>query len=423
MATWLENLVGTSLLGKDGEKATSELAGKSVIALYFSAHWCGPCRRFTPKLSEFYSKFKDSKDFEVIFVTADRSESEFTSYYGEHPWLAVKYSDSDRTGFDGTLAKKYKVRGIPSLVLLDGATGEKITTEGVQEVYGDSSGEGFPYRPKPISELLPTKAVNKDGAIVEIPGDKYKLFYFSAHWCPPCRRFTPKLIEWYNKRKADGNDDVEIIFVSSDRDQGGFDEYYGSMPWLAVPFAERNSVGQPFSRALGIEGIPSLVLFSAENEIVNTECVGAVQAGKSFPFLPPNVVDLSEGISVWGHDVNSVPAMIAFLENADDDDQTAVEEKLEELASAVKANMAGDDEPEIIFLTSKENDEMSGRIKGLCNLDLGDSIALLILNLPDNGGYYVKKLEDSEDPVEAVEAYQAAFRSNPGSLTRQQLSR
>ena len=25
--------------------------------------------------------------------------------------------------------------------------------------------------------------------------------YFSAHWCPPCRGFTPKLVEWYGKVK------------------------------------------------------------------------------------------------------------------------------------------------------------------------------------------------------------------------------
>ena len=32
---------------------------------------------------------------------------------------------------------------------------------------------------------------------------------------------------------------LEIIFVSSDRDEEGFDEYFGEMPWLALPFDNR----------------------------------------------------------------------------------------------------------------------------------------------------------------------------------------
>ena len=47
---------------------------------------------------------------------------------------------------------------------------------------------------------------------------KYTALYFSAHWCPPCRMFTPKLVEWYNNFKPK-HPDFELVFVSSDRDQ------------------------------------------------------------------------------------------------------------------------------------------------------------------------------------------------------------
>merc|ERR1712064_92414 len=60
--------------------------------------------------------------------------------------------------------------------------------------------------------------------------------YFSAHWCPPCRGFAPKLAEIYNDMKAAGKK-FEIVFASSDRDQTAFDEYYAEMPWLALPTA------------------------------------------------------------------------------------------------------------------------------------------------------------------------------------------
>ena len=31
----------------------------------------------------------------------------------------------------------------------------------------------------------------------------------------------------------------EIVFVSSDRDEASFKEYYAEMPWLALPFEDR----------------------------------------------------------------------------------------------------------------------------------------------------------------------------------------
>mmetsp|Transcript_119915 Transcript_119915/g.274753 ORF Transcript_119915/g.274753 Transcript_119915/m.274753 type:complete len:81 (-) Transcript_119915:67-309(-) len=53
MAAALEELLGPTLVGQDGNVDTSSLDGKT-IGLYFSAHWCPPCRGFTPKLTESY---------------------------------------------------------------------------------------------------------------------------------------------------------------------------------------------------------------------------------------------------------------------------------------------------------------------------------------------------------------------------------
>lgn len=41
--------------------------------------------------------------------------------------------------------------------------------------------------------------------------------------------------EFYKKLKeSDKGKDFELIFVSSDRDQQSFDDYYGTMPFLAL---------------------------------------------------------------------------------------------------------------------------------------------------------------------------------------------
>merc|ERR1711998_553062 len=58
--------------------------------------------------------------------------------------------------------------------------------------------------------------------------------YFSAHWCGPCRSFTPKLVIFVEMLEEEGIR-LPVIFGSSDRDAAAFDEYFASMPWYAFP--------------------------------------------------------------------------------------------------------------------------------------------------------------------------------------------
>lgn len=93
---------------------------------------------------------------------------------------------------------------------------------------------------------------------------KYTALYFSAHWCPPCRMFTPKLVEWYNKFKP-AHPDFELVFVSSDRSAEAMQEYIkgDNMPWPAVAFDKARS--ETFSK-FSSDGIPYLVLIDAEGK-------------------------------------------------------------------------------------------------------------------------------------------------------------
>eukprot|EP00933_Yihiella_yeosuensis_P043135 TRINITY_DN3787_c0_g2_i1.p1 TRINITY_DN3787_c0_g2~~TRINITY_DN3787_c0_g2_i1.p1 ORF type:complete len:139 (+),score=30.91 TRINITY_DN3787_c0_g2_i1:89-505(+) len=132
----LLELFGEELTGKDGVVKTSDaLAGKAHVMVYFSAHWCPPCRGFTPQLAEAYTKSAADKNIEVVFISSDRDEAGFAEYFGEMPWLALPFADRDRKG---KLAEKFGVRGIPMLVVLS-PEGELVTTEGrgqVAEYFG-----------------------------------------------------------------------------------------------------------------------------------------------------------------------------------------------------------------------------------------------------------------------------------------------
>ncbi|CAN6485071.1 unnamed protein product [Victoria cruziana] len=106
----------------------TSLLGKTV-ALYFSAQWCSPCLKFTPRLISVYGKIKHAmgtKDvFEIVFVSSDRDEAAFESYYEVMPWLAVPFNDEKTR----TLVKYFDVTRIPCLIII-GPDGKSVTREG-----------------------------------------------------------------------------------------------------------------------------------------------------------------------------------------------------------------------------------------------------------------------------------------------------
>lgn len=137
LTTWIsaedyrETTSEKSPLFKELENSLVKLEGKSLkkfddstlsetkyIILYFSAHWCPPCRAFTPKLVDFYNQTKPNHpEFELVFVSSDRSEAAQKEYMIEAsmPWTALKFSQIDRK----KLIKSFAGNGIPCVVVLD----------------------------------------------------------------------------------------------------------------------------------------------------------------------------------------------------------------------------------------------------------------------------------------------------------------
>ena len=114
------------------------LANKKLIAFYFSAEWCAPCRKFTPQLVDYYKRIApDHPEFEVVFYSRDRSLFAMEKYMQEQnmPWLAIDYSKLK----EKEVLAKSAGNGIPSLVLVD-STGRVISSSqdvGPQKVLTD----------------------------------------------------------------------------------------------------------------------------------------------------------------------------------------------------------------------------------------------------------------------------------------------
>jgi len=141
----MESLVGSYVVNQNGDKVDVSSFAKSgaYVGLYFSAHWCPPCRGFTPMLAEFYKKFKAAgKQFEIVFVSSDRDPKSWNEYFHEMPWLALPYEDRTRKD---DLSNKFGVRGIPTLIVFDGATGAVVQKDARMKVTEDPEGEDFPW--------------------------------------------------------------------------------------------------------------------------------------------------------------------------------------------------------------------------------------------------------------------------------------
>jgi nucleoredoxin len=124
----LEELLGPELVDADGNKVElSSLEGK-VIGLYFSAEWCPPCRAFTPDLVRAAG---GSNDFEVVFVSSDRSAEDQTKYMKGYrmKWPAIPFDSEKRRELKG----RFNISGIPALVIIDDQ-GNLITDQGRREL-------------------------------------------------------------------------------------------------------------------------------------------------------------------------------------------------------------------------------------------------------------------------------------------------
>ena len=136
----IKKLIDDDLIDKNKKKQSRDLLAGKYVGVYFSAHWCPPCRAFTPQLVAFRDKHK--AEFEVVFVTSDRSTNDQIEYMKSTGmnWLATPY-DSEA---GSKLKKHFAVRGIPKLIILN-PEGKVVTEDGRSDVMqnGDEALAGW----------------------------------------------------------------------------------------------------------------------------------------------------------------------------------------------------------------------------------------------------------------------------------------
>lgn len=97
------------------DEAIATIKGKKIIGLYFTAKWCGPCKKFTPKLVKFRNENKDA--FQFIMMSWD-TNLEQQKQYMEKTKMEVAAAECE-THFVKMMSSSFRVGGVPTLLLFN----------------------------------------------------------------------------------------------------------------------------------------------------------------------------------------------------------------------------------------------------------------------------------------------------------------
>lgn len=90
-------------------------------------------------------------------------------------------------------------------------------------------------------------------------------------------------MQTYNALK-DVDYELEIIFISFDRDENGFKEHMKSMPWLVVPFDV--NLQKKLGNLYKVNQIPSFIPLNIDTKLLAKDSVGLIKdyGPDAFPF-------------------------------------------------------------------------------------------------------------------------------------------
>uniref|UniRef100_A0A3Q2DB49 Nucleoredoxin n=3 Tax=Cyprinodon variegatus TaxID=28743 RepID=A0A3Q2DB49_CYPVA len=395
MSEFLVALLGERLVNSEKAEVDVQSLGArlSLLGLFFGCSLNAPCKQFNGSLCEFYHRFKKASEhkdkLEIVFVSSDQDQKHWQDFLQEMPWPALPFKDRHKKM---KLWNKYKVTSIPSLVFVDATTGKVVCRNGLLVVRDDPKGLEFPWGPKPFAEVVagPLLRNNRQTTDCSSLEGHYVGVYFSAHWCPPCRSLTRVLVESYRIIKESGHK-FEIVFVSADRSEESFKQYFSEMPWLAIPYSDEARRSR-LNRLYGIQGIPTLILLDADGHVITRQ--GRVEVlndpeCRLFPWHPRPVLELSEANAVQLHEG---PCLVLFVDAEEEGELEPAKELIQPIAEKLLAKYkAKEEETPLLFFVAGE-DDMSDSLRDYTNLP--EAAPLLTILDMSARAKYVRDVEE-----------------------------
>jgi len=154
-----------------------------------------------------------------------------------------------------------------------------------------------------------------------------------------------------------------MIFVSSDRDDDAFSEYFATMPFLALPFVKRHLKAELSSSSkFDVSGIPSLIFIDGATGVTITKNgragISAPTFIENFPYYPKPSYDLSETTD----DIQDHPSLIVLCEDSENEIKDTISTLTNDVALEMKESGLND---ELRYFTGRGGGPL-GQIKGMC---------------------------------------------------------
>ncbi|KAK3262565.1 hypothetical protein CYMTET_28586 [Cymbomonas tetramitiformis] len=420
--------------GLDGEILTGnteELLGGKVICLIFDALWATGASTDAnlEYLVKCYRTYKSrGLDFEVIFVSHDKTAEDFAELYGVMPWLALPFDALERRRLVTLRYKAYS--GIPHKALVN--VDSSIIALDVKALYEDEEGGNFPWLPKPpkpFSELLGNKFQSKSGevALSDLVDKKIGLYFcrLSTAERPP----QPlKLMAAYERLQ----DKFEVIVVDSSRTPGQgswdpepdlavFENRFAALPFkFCIPFGDPRSldlVHRFHLRVIGNTSPPlsdNALLMLADHQtgdVLNVNALTILEeedetdAGVRFPWPARPIADFegAEGKCLgWSWDTSRAMSLILFTDHVDAESRERAKAALEPIAREYMPRVNFDGEQHILFF--------------MAGADPATKDIRELLHIPDDGVVLVMRVQP---PPGADDDISDFFYSVPEQVTEQ----
>ena len=120
-----EQVIDFTMKNVEGKTVSISDFQNKYILIDFWASWCAPCRAENPNLKRAYDKYKKS-GFEIVGISLDTDKKAWERAIEKDKlnWINL----SDLKGWKSEIAIKYKIKSIPSNMLVD-KTGQIIAVE------------------------------------------------------------------------------------------------------------------------------------------------------------------------------------------------------------------------------------------------------------------------------------------------------